>query len=140
MKGDQMGTCIAYPTQRELPLSNWTWFSRLDDREVPGLVRLRWQCGVGVHQGRAVCEHQPVLAYRRDRLVVLALLCSDARALADPGGSGGDGPDGLCRVPARDPAPAPIHRGADLYRHSSLERDGARWAFRSHGAAGCTGP
>jgi hypothetical protein len=28
MKGDQMGILAAYPTQRELPLSNWTWFSR----------------------------------------------------------------------------------------------------------------
>jgi hypothetical protein len=27
MKGDQMGILAAYPTQRELPLSNWTWFS-----------------------------------------------------------------------------------------------------------------
>jgi hypothetical protein len=26
MKGDQMGIRAAYPTQRELPLSNWTWF------------------------------------------------------------------------------------------------------------------
>jgi hypothetical protein len=27
MKGDQMGILAAYPTQRELPLSNWTWFN-----------------------------------------------------------------------------------------------------------------
>jgi hypothetical protein len=33
MKGDQMGTCIAYPTQRELPLSNWTWFRKKLDRQ-----------------------------------------------------------------------------------------------------------
>ena len=27
MKGDQMGILAAYPTQRKLPLSTWTWFS-----------------------------------------------------------------------------------------------------------------
>src|SRR5215207_2103269 len=27
MKGDQMGILAASPTQRELPLSNWTWFN-----------------------------------------------------------------------------------------------------------------
>ena len=27
MKSDHMGILAAYPTQRELPLSNWTWFS-----------------------------------------------------------------------------------------------------------------
>jgi hypothetical protein len=26
MKGDQIGILAAYPTPRELPLSNWTWF------------------------------------------------------------------------------------------------------------------
>src|SRR3954463_4312565 len=28
MKGNQMGILAAYPTQRELQLSNWTWFKR----------------------------------------------------------------------------------------------------------------
>src|SRR4051812_15437973 len=27
MKGDQMGILAPHPTQRELPLSSWTWFS-----------------------------------------------------------------------------------------------------------------
>jgi hypothetical protein len=27
MKGNQIGILAAYPTPRELPLSNWTWFN-----------------------------------------------------------------------------------------------------------------
>src|SRR3954470_15986294 len=54
MKGDQMGTCIAYPTQRELPLSNWTWFST-----TAGLCALfcLWWRRCGAMSSRSNAEH-----------------------------------------------------------------------------------
>ena len=41
MKGDQMGILAAYPTQRELPLSNQTRFSRIVQRNINCAARAR---------------------------------------------------------------------------------------------------
>ena len=46
--------------------------------------------------------------------------------------------DRLRRIPQGDPAPAPLARGQDLYRHPPLERDAERRALRGAGAARCS--
>ena len=78
----------------------------LDRGEVPHLERLRAaipsRCFT---KRRAADQHHAVLGDRRNRLVVLAILCSDARALADPGGK----QDRRC-LPATPQFPAEILR------------------------------
>ena len=70
------------------------------------------------------------------RLVVLALLRAHAWALADPGRRDGRRPDRILRVPARDPAAAPLACRARVHPHRALERDAPRRPFRRPGAAG----
>ena len=57
------------------------------------------------------------------------------RPVADPGRRHHRRADRLCRIPARDPARAPVARGAHLYRHPPLDRHAARRPLRGDGAA-----
>ncbi len=111
----------------------------LDSGKVPRMVGLWWRPRRGLLPGSPPGQHQPVLVHGCDRLVLLALLRPNAWSLADPSRRDRVGADRLLRVPARDPAPAPLDCGAHLHQHSALERHGARWALRGHGATGCAG-
>src|SRR4051812_29451071 len=51
MKGDQMGILAAYPTQRELPLSNQTWFNP-SPRERPLSNQTRFSFRTGCRKVR----------------------------------------------------------------------------------------
>ncbi len=66
-------------------------------------------------------EHLALLVHRRDRLVVLAVLRANARAVADPGRRDHQGADGLCGISQGDIEPAALARGKDLHRHPPLE-------------------
>src|SRR3954447_11193892 len=50
MKGDQMGILVAYPTQRELPLSNQTRFKATrTNKSSIGVLWSAWRDGVVAH-------------------------------------------------------------------------------------------
>ena len=108
---------------------------RLDRREVPRLVGLRRRPRERVQQGPAAGQYRPLLVHRRDRLLVLALLCPHARAVACAAGGDRRRAGGLCRLPARDSAAATLARGAGLHRPSPLDRDAQGRPFRGDGAA-----
>jgi hypothetical protein len=109
---------------------------RMDRREVPRLVGLLRGCPERVHARPAPREYQPLLVQRRDRLIVLALLCAHARAVADSGRADHRRPDGVRSVSARDHPPAPLAGGPDLQRHPAMEHHGTWRPFRRAGAAG----
>ena len=108
---------------------------RLDRREIPRLDRQQGQSGRRGEPRRDAGEHFALLVHRRDRLVVLAVLCAHARAVADPGRRDHHGADGLCGISQGDPEPAALARGEDLHRHPPLDPDAEGRPFRRAGAA-----
>src|SRR5437879_642664 len=108
-------------------------WDRGDRRCVPRLVGLRRRCRVGVQQGSAPREYQPLLVHRGDRLVVLAVLCAAAPALAVAGT--GRRPNRLCRIPGRNPATAAQPRRASLCRYPALDGHEEGRPFRRDGTA-----
>jgi pimeloyl-ACP methyl ester carboxylesterase len=84
-------------------------------------------------------EHFALLVHRRDRLVVLAVSCAHARAVADPGRRTDRGADGLCGISPGDPEPAAFAGGEDVYRHPPLDHHEEGRPFRRTGETRRTG-
>ena len=89
----------------------------VDHREVSHVERLRRRRRERIHQGRAAHQHHAVLGHRRDRFVVLALLRTHARSVADPRRLARRGSDRIRGVPARDSAATALSGGVDV-QHS----------------------
>ena len=106
----------------------------LAGREVPRLERLRWRSRERDQPRRDAHKHHALLGDRRDRLVVLAVLCPDARAMADSRGSD-RGPDRLRPVSEGDPATAALGRRARLQRHPAVDGEHEGRALRRPRAA-----
>src|SRR6185503_12990678 len=92
------------------------WPGGMDRREIPHLERRANRAR------RPPDERLALLVYRRDRLIVLAVLLAHARWLADPARKDDRRAGRLRRVPQGNPAAAALPRGEDLHRHPALER------------------
>ena len=96
----------------------------LDRGEVPRLVGLRWRRRARDQPRPHARRYLALLVYRRDRLVVLALLCPPSR-LGDPAARRDHhGADRLRAIPARNPQAAAQRRGARVHRTFAA---GASW-------------
>jgi pimeloyl-ACP methyl ester carboxylesterase len=108
--------------------------ARVDHGEVPHVDRLRRRCGAPHRSRSSLDERDGVLGDRRDQLVVLALLRSPPRTLADPERPAHRGANRVCRVPERNPA-RPSQLGRALLRSPPLDDDEVRRPLRRDGRA-----
>src|SRR6266513_631246 len=103
---------------------------RLDRREVPQLERLRRGDRERDPPRRPARQHFALLAQRRDRLVLLALLRPRPSPLADPRGQDRRRADRLCGISEGGPEAAAVPGRQDLYEHPSLDRNEKGRPFR----------
>src|SRR3954462_3095695 len=143
MKGDQMGILAAYPTQRELPLSNQTRFNSSDRATLPLWCGLAWSHPMIIrnnfsHQRAPGARNQADEQSARVARVLLAddhpILLDGLRALLrpEPGvevvATAPDGASALELIRAHEPHMAvldinmPKLTGLDVLE--SLEQDG----------------
>ena len=115
----------------------------MDRREIPRLVRLRRRRRARDQPGPHARRHLAVLVHRRDRLVVLALLCPASR-LGDLASRRDDlGADRLCAIPARNPQTPALRRPRACSRTSAAGAScrgvdiSRRWNSRSCSPTRC---
>ena len=112
---------------------------RVAGGEVPHLDRLRRQPRKRVDPRRDAHRHHAVLGHRRHRLVVLAVLCPHARAVAHSGRIDGRCPDRLRRVSQGDLAATALGGTAHVHEHPALDGDAQGRTLRGVGATGGPG-
>ena len=112
------------------------WPCGMDRGEIPRLVGLRRPCRECDRPRPHARRHRALLVYRRDRVVVLAVLCAPSRRGNPARRRDHLGAHRLRAIPARNPQAAAQRRGAGVHRHSPLECHAQGRTLRGAGTAG----